>query len=657
MSQPSHDAAAFISYSRADTEFALRLAQDLKAAGAQVWLDQLDIHAGHEWDNAIEAALVEAPQMLLVLSPDSASSRNVRNEVALALDEGKVILPILHRDCTIPLQLRRLQYIDFRTDYARGLSLLLSHMKVQPSTESVPASAVAPPSAQPAPKARPAPSSPATPPAANEPQPLPPSPAHSHSGEHWVLRRLRQFWPLIPLLAILIALMLSDLGDFMGYNPFASDPCSLGEIDQSSLSAKLYLPLARWALRYTPTPSVAIIYIDPSHDPPDLLTNTCASRAFLARLVAALNTLSAHVIVIDKYYSANACAEQDKNAAFVSAMEGSKVPIVVGQQTYALGDGSNSPGCLALTPRLQFSSASKVLYGLTRLNSDDLKIPMRWPVFNQPPAPPPAARQPNPPAPPPTQLPASSGDTLSLVAAKAVNPHLESNRSVGKLLAEQVHPYTTFLNLPHITALTALCSAEPAPRAPIDGQPGDALCQPWVRPVDNLDGNQLSLDSKIVVIGEITELDMHPFPTTLPPFPVNQRPGVFLQANYIQALLDHRFLQEIPLWLTVAGLVVFVIGVYCLYWSHDKEGKPHLSAERAGIASLVVFAAMVLTSMLAVLSMSYFTPLWALWGAGAFVVFRYLEASGHHRSQHLLAHLTGHHHAEEHPPAQTPPSH
>jgi hypothetical protein len=653
MSQPTpaQEAAAFISYSRADSEFALRLAQDLKAAGAHVWLDQLDIHAGHEWDNAIEAALVGAQQMLLILSPDSANSRNVRNEVALALDEGKVILPILHRDCTVPLQLRRLQHIDFRTDYARGFSLLLRHMQEQPSGESASPTVVAPQPAQPAPQAQPAPKPNAqpSPPLANAPQPLP-APA-----EHWVLRRGRQFWPLIPLLAILIALMISDLGDFMGYNPFASDPCSLGEIDQSSLSAKMYLPLAKWALRYTPTPSVAIIYIDPSHDPPDLLSNTCASRAFLARLVTALNTLSAHVIVIDKYYSASACAEQDKNAAFVSAMEGSKVPIVVGQQTYALADGSKSPGCLALTPRLQFSSASKVLYGLTRLNSDDLKVPLRWPVFNQPPAPPPTASQPNPPAPAPTQLPAASGDTLSLVAAKAVSPQLESNSGVSKLLSAQIHPYTTFLDLPHITALTALCSAEPAPRAPIDGQPGDDLCKPWVRPIDNLDGNQLSLDSKIVVIGEVTDLDMHPFPTTQAPFRTNQRPGVFLQANYIQALLDHRFLQEIPLWLTVTGLVFFVIGVYCLYWSHDKEGKPHLSVERAGIASLVVFVAMVLTSILAVLSMSYFTPLWALWGAGAFVVFRYLEASGHHRSEHLLAHLTGHRHTEEDPPAQTPP--
>ena len=35
--------AAFVSYSRDDSEFVLRLAGDLKAAGAKVWLDRLDI--------------------------------------------------------------------------------------------------------------------------------------------------------------------------------------------------------------------------------------------------------------------------------------------------------------------------------------------------------------------------------------------------------------------------------------------------------------------------------------------------------------------------------------------------------------------------------------------------------------------------------------
>ena len=123
---PAFEHPAFISYSREDSEFALRLAQDLKAAGANVWLDQLDIDAGREWDQAIEVALNETSQMLLILSPSSASSRNVRNEISFALDEGKIIIPILHRDCLVPLQLRRIQHVDFRSDYSTALSNLLS---------------------------------------------------------------------------------------------------------------------------------------------------------------------------------------------------------------------------------------------------------------------------------------------------------------------------------------------------------------------------------------------------------------------------------------------------------------------------------------------------------------------------------------------------
>jgi hypothetical protein len=45
---------AFFSYSRDDSEFALRLAADLKAAGANVWLDQLDIAPGQRWARTVQ---------------------------------------------------------------------------------------------------------------------------------------------------------------------------------------------------------------------------------------------------------------------------------------------------------------------------------------------------------------------------------------------------------------------------------------------------------------------------------------------------------------------------------------------------------------------------------------------------------------------------
>jgi TIR domain-containing protein len=85
---------AFVSYCRADSEFALKLAADLKAAGAGVWIDQRDIAPGQVWDEAIEEAVNQSPCMLVILSPTWVRSRNVRNELAFALDEQKLSSPL-----------------------------------------------------------------------------------------------------------------------------------------------------------------------------------------------------------------------------------------------------------------------------------------------------------------------------------------------------------------------------------------------------------------------------------------------------------------------------------------------------------------------------------------------------------------------------------
>jgi len=101
--------AAFFSYCRDDSDFALRLAEDLKAAGAAVWIDQLDIEPGMRWDRAVETALNNCPRMLVILSPVSVESDNVRDEISFALKKQKTIIPVLYLDCDIPLRLERHQ--------------------------------------------------------------------------------------------------------------------------------------------------------------------------------------------------------------------------------------------------------------------------------------------------------------------------------------------------------------------------------------------------------------------------------------------------------------------------------------------------------------------------------------------------------------------
>ena len=115
----------FFSYSRSDSPFALTLAKDLREAGADIWIDQLDIPAGTHWDAAVEKALNSAAYVLVILSNASTASTNVMDEVSFALESGKKIIPVLLEDCLAPFRLRRLQRIDFTADYTTGFSQLV----------------------------------------------------------------------------------------------------------------------------------------------------------------------------------------------------------------------------------------------------------------------------------------------------------------------------------------------------------------------------------------------------------------------------------------------------------------------------------------------------------------------------------------------------
>lgn len=87
----------FISYSRRDQEFVTRLATDLDAHVAGVWFDQSAIQVGENWHDEIMEGIQDCTAFILVLSPDAAESRYVREEVHKAVELGKPIFPILYR--------------------------------------------------------------------------------------------------------------------------------------------------------------------------------------------------------------------------------------------------------------------------------------------------------------------------------------------------------------------------------------------------------------------------------------------------------------------------------------------------------------------------------------------------------------------------------
>ncbi|HEY4933483.1 MAG TPA: toll/interleukin-1 receptor domain-containing protein [Terriglobales bacterium] len=142
-------AAVFVAYSRDDKDVAFRLAGDLKAAGASVWIDESDIPPGARWGITVQDAVRRCSCLLVILTPASVESNEVENEYSFALDNHRKVVPILYRDCEVPLRLRVLHHIDFRIDYATGLELLLKSLGMQQSTHRAsPLVSASPPQSQ-----------------------------------------------------------------------------------------------------------------------------------------------------------------------------------------------------------------------------------------------------------------------------------------------------------------------------------------------------------------------------------------------------------------------------------------------------------------------------------------------------------------------------
>ena len=116
----------FLSYARADSAIALRFANDLKAAGVSVWVDQYDILPSQHWDRAVETAVRGCRGLLIILSPRSVASSNVADEVSVAIDDGKEIVPVMIEACTLPLRMTRMHFIDATKDYDAALRRVLA---------------------------------------------------------------------------------------------------------------------------------------------------------------------------------------------------------------------------------------------------------------------------------------------------------------------------------------------------------------------------------------------------------------------------------------------------------------------------------------------------------------------------------------------------
>jgi WD40 repeat protein len=88
----------FISYSRANQDFAEQLAERLKAKEIDPWLDEDDIPKGVEWWAEIQRGIVGAHAFIFVMSRASLQSMVCHWELAYAIANGKKLIPVLLKD-------------------------------------------------------------------------------------------------------------------------------------------------------------------------------------------------------------------------------------------------------------------------------------------------------------------------------------------------------------------------------------------------------------------------------------------------------------------------------------------------------------------------------------------------------------------------------
>ncbi|MCH7227951.1 TIR domain-containing protein [Haloferula sp. A504] len=113
----------FISYGHDEhASLAIRLRDDLRERGHEVWYDEERLRPGHDWERSIEYGIAHLAEdkskaaVVLLLTPHSVRRPDgfCLNEVAHALSKGLRIVPVMVVDSEPPLSICRIQWLDMR---------------------------------------------------------------------------------------------------------------------------------------------------------------------------------------------------------------------------------------------------------------------------------------------------------------------------------------------------------------------------------------------------------------------------------------------------------------------------------------------------------------------------------------------------------------
>ena len=120
---PAEKLKVFISYSRKDLAFALRLVEALEARALDVLIDTRDLPLAVEFQKELLGFIRQADTVVYVVSPDSIGSQWVAWEIEQVELLSKRLAPVVARDVqadTVPDGIRKINYVFFTGSNAEG---------------------------------------------------------------------------------------------------------------------------------------------------------------------------------------------------------------------------------------------------------------------------------------------------------------------------------------------------------------------------------------------------------------------------------------------------------------------------------------------------------------------------------------------------------
>ncbi|HAX90358.1 MAG TPA: type IV secretion protein Rhs [Cyanobacteria bacterium UBA11370] len=113
---PESSLDVFISYSRADSDFARKLNEALQIQGKTTWFDQESMASGADFQAEIYRGIENCDNFLFIISPKSVHSPDCTDAVNYAQKLNKRFVTVLHRSIsanTLHPELAKVQWIDF----------------------------------------------------------------------------------------------------------------------------------------------------------------------------------------------------------------------------------------------------------------------------------------------------------------------------------------------------------------------------------------------------------------------------------------------------------------------------------------------------------------------------------------------------------------